>query len=237
MVRKEALAEIKETVKKIIDDIVSQLQDGRIESETSITDRFVQKLQDIRFYNDYYGGMHLDRVNCQLVIQVRTLGDRGKSPSESKYGADICLVMEIIDGKKKRKKGILIQAKMNRSPIKVKSNKNTYIQVNVKTQNFKKLNEQLQKMSVITPENYVLIYDETGFFIVNANRLINPEEDKKNISIKAEKFEDFFNLMIKCHRGDRELTDWQDDYFEELISRQIANYFIQIKYRQTSGFM
>jgi len=237
MVRREALAEIKEAIKTIIDDIVSQLQDGRIESETSITDRFVQKLQDFRFHNNYYGGMHLDGVNCQLVIQVRTLGDRGKLSSENKYGADICLIMEIIDGEKKRKKGILIQAKMNRSPIKVKSKKNTYIQVNVKTQNFKKLNEQLQKMSVITPENYVLIYDETGFFIVNANRLINPEEDKKNISIKAEKFEDFLNLMIKCHRGDRELTDWQDDYFEELISRQIANYFIQIKYRQTSSFM
>jgi len=178
--------------------------------------------------------MHLDRVNCQLVIQVRTLGDRGNLSSESKYGADICLIMEIIDGEKKRKKGILIQAKMNKNPIKVKSNKNTYIQLNVKTQKFKILNKQLQKMSVITPENYILIYDESGFFIINANQLLNPEEDKEKISIRAEKFEDFLSLMIKCQRGDRELTDWQDDYLEELINRQIAYYFIQIKYRQTT---
>lgn len=234
MVRREALTDIKEAVKIIIDDIVSQIQDGRIESEPSITDRFVQKLQDFQFYKNYYQGWRFDRINCQLVIQIRTLGDRGKTSSESKYGADMCLIMDIIDGEKKRKKGILIQAKMNKSPIKVKSKKNTYIQVNVKTQKFKTLNEQLQKMSRITPENYILIYDESGFFIINANHLINPEEDKENINIRAEKFEDFFNLMIKCQRGDRELTDWQDDYLEELINRQIAYYFIQIKYLQTS---
>ncbi len=42
MVRREALEDIKIEIKKIIDDIIQHMKDGRIESEPSITDRIVE---------------------------------------------------------------------------------------------------------------------------------------------------------------------------------------------------
>ena len=100
MVRRKALEDIKIEIKKIIDDIIKQIKDGRIELEPSITDRFVQKIQDFKFYRSYEQGISLSHINFQLVIQVRKLGDRGKRSSKNKYGADICLIMEINDEEK-----------------------------------------------------------------------------------------------------------------------------------------
>ena len=41
----QALDDVKNEIEKILNDIIKQMKDGRINSETSITDRFMQKLQ------------------------------------------------------------------------------------------------------------------------------------------------------------------------------------------------
>ena len=84
-------------------------------------------------------------------------------------------------------------------------------------------------MSRISDENYLLVYNNAGFFIVKGQKILNPKENKKFIRLKAEKFEEFFERMIKCLRGDRELIDWTDDSFEELIRRKLAHYLIYVK--------
>lgn len=235
MVRREALKQINNEIGGIIKDIIKQMNDGRIESETSITDRFIQKLQDLKIRRSYFQESSFDYINLQLVIQIRTLGDRGKSSPESNYGADMCLVMEINDEGNTRKKGVLIQSKMHRSPIGIEHKKNTYIKINVQNQKFNEMNDQIQKMSRISDENYLLVYNNTGFFIIKGQQILNPKDNKKFISLKAEKFEEFFERMIKCLRGDRELIDWTDDSFEELVRRKLANYLIYVKVFQDKG--
>jgi len=235
MVRREALKQINIEIKDIIKDILNQKSDGRIESETAIMDRFVQKLQDLKIRRSYFQESSFDYINLQLVIQIRTLGDRGKKSPESKYGADVCLVMEIDDQGNKRKKGVLIQNKINRSPIEIEHRKNTYIKIDVQSQKFNELNDQIQKMNRISDENYFLVYNNTGFYIIKGQRIMNPKDNKEIISLKAEIFEDFFERMIKCLRGDRELIDWTDDSFEELIRRKLANYLIYVKVFQDKG--
>lgn len=74
MVKRRALEEIKSMIKKIIDDIIVQKKDSKIETETSITDRFMQKIQDFSF-SKHYNNISED-VEFQMVIQVRTLRDR-----------------------------------------------------------------------------------------------------------------------------------------------------------------
>ena len=128
---------------------------------------------------------------------MRTFGDRGLNAPESIYGADICLIMKILEYEKKDSllteitKGLLIQSKMHKTSIEIIENQKMYLRIKTDTALFKEIQTQCLKMKQVTPDSYLLVYNDTGFYVIRVDRIIKPPQNSKSLKVEAGRFEDF----------------------------------------------
>ena len=91
------------------DEIIRDMNQGKVDTEPSITDRYLAVLQHVISEQWKKEGLEFD---------VRTLGDRGPNAAESKYGADFVAVLNIKLEGYKQTKGFLCQAKKESGSMK-----------------------------------------------------------------------------------------------------------------------
>jgi len=112
---------------------------------------------------------------------------RGSANEEGTFGADILLVVDVLIRGKQMKKGVLIQAKMPGS--------------------FHGLKEQCKKMTSITKDSFVLIYNDTGFAFQRASIYTGDAFDLND----TYEDRDFFRHVLLCFIGDHRLDSINPD--------------------------
>lgn len=148
-----------ELISEAESQVIQGISEGRIETEPSITDRFLDRIEQI--VNEYPFDEQTDQG---VVFKTRTLRDRGRNAPEAQFGADFCGVLNIqLEGFKVRK-GFLSQAKREGHGISV--HRGFYGLTTVKfRQNieFDRLCQQTNDMLSITPDSFVIVYGRNGF--------------------------------------------------------------------------
>jgi hypothetical protein len=83
---------------------IEEIQLGRVETEPSVTDRFLREIELV-FEENGQGD--------DVRFHVRTLGDRRRDAAGRKFGADFCGILQVRFGNFQQAKGFLSQAKMD----------------------------------------------------------------------------------------------------------------------------
>jgi len=198
---------ISEAEKRIIDSI----KDGRVETEPSITDRLMRQIESVFEENSSQEG---------IIFKARSLRDRGKNASESKFGADFCGVLNVDLRKFKRTKGFLTQAKIEGNGIEVKNVRYRGLTTVSFRQNseFRRLSGQLDQMLSVTPDSFLIVYSEKGFVVVPASSVAGLKSDGV---LYGKPLDRFFKEYLMCFIGDHRLTAYDDTSLEGL--RQLTN--------------
>jgi len=187
--------------------IIEALKDGRIETETQITDRFLQAIEEVF---DKHG------EKGKIKFRARTFRDKGSGAQERIYGADFCGVLDISFKNFELRKGFLSQAKMEKGGISIM--RGTTVKF-IKDREFKRLNEQIDKMLYFTPDSFVIIYSKDGFVVVPASSV---KGLKKNDKLYGEPVDRFFKEFLNCFIGDYRLEAWDNGTIKSLMREKEA---------------
>ena len=176
-------------------NILEKMEDGRIETETSITDRFLEELENI-FEKSY----PIEGVK----LRARTLRDRGPCAPERKYGADFIAVLDIKLDWIKETKGFLAQSKFERE--------GRYGDIFID----ERLKIQTKKMLEITPDSFIFVYHRRGFYVVPSHIIQNLSSGTIGIIGFEIPIEQFFKNFLICFLGDTRIKAYDDDTLNEL---------------------
>jgi len=206
--------------------ILEDINRGKIETEPSTTDRFIQALED-KFPYYYKDG--------SIVFEARSVGDRGRGASESKYGTDFVGVLNIDIGKYQLTKGFIAQAKNCSDDIKFNKKYRQKITIDFTTGNkkFNELKEQTGKMLSISPDSFVFIYCLEGIYVVPASSV---DSLKINDSLYAKPVSNFFKEFLMCFIGDQRLNAWDDGSLDRLRIENNAKNAILFKIRTKNEY-
>ena len=140
-------------VSKVEDKAISRMKEGRIRSETVVTDTYFAEMENVF---DEFG--RVDDSN----VRFEAWWIRPK-PEEKKFGADFCGVLNVRSPEFEHRKGFLCQAKMNGNGISKVSPFLGLFPVHVADDvHAKELKSQAGKMLAVTPDSFVIVYAETG---------------------------------------------------------------------------
>jgi len=189
-------------------EILEGIEDGRIETEPSITDRFIDRIESILNQHRGFEG---------VVFRARTLRDRGANAPEAKFGADFCGVLNIKVEGFKQSKGFLSQAKMERNGIMVNRGRRGLIIVDFpQNTEIERLDGQIDNMLAITPDSFVIIYSNEGFVVVPAFAVRGL---KTGAAVYGKPVGRFFKEYLMCFIGDHRLKAYDDQTLENLRTR------------------
>jgi len=193
---------ISEAEKRIIEGI----KDGRIETETSITDRFLNEIE--RIFDEQ------SKKDVEVYFRARTLRDRGENAPEHEFGADFCGIVNINLRNFQQSKGFLSQAKREGYGISIQRGFFGATTVSFsKNCEFQRLNRQVEKMLLITPDSFVIIYSTKGFMVV-------PGSSIKGLNEKGwlygKPVDRFFKEFLMCFIGDPRLKAYDDQTLERI---------------------
>ncbi len=185
--------------------IIEGIKDGRMETEPSITDRFINELERIFEQQGEKG---------DIVFRARTLRDRGPHAPEHRFGADFCGVLDVRFRDFKQTKGFLSQAKMEKHGIFVQKGFRGLTTVSFSYGNeFERLNEQADKMLSVTPDSFIIIYSSKGFVVVPASSI---KGLARGGELYAKPIDRFFKEYLMCFIGDPRLKAYDDHSLESL---------------------
>jgi hypothetical protein len=186
--------------------IIEGIKDGRIETETSITDRFLNEIE--RTFDEYR-----EREN-DVRFRARTLRDRGRNAPEYEFGADFCGVLDIHFRFFRQSKGFLSQAKREGYGISIQRGFFGATTVGFSKNNeFQRLNKQVEKMLSITPDSFVIVYDIKGFVVVPASSI---KGLNGNSRLYGKTVDRFFKEFLMCFIGDPRLKAYDDKSLERM---------------------
>jgi len=206
MIAKGIVRDFGELISEAERRIIEEIQHGEIETETSITDRFLERVKVIF---DEYGGRE-DGIR----FHVKTLRDRGRNAPEHKFGADFCGVLDIHFRNFQQSKGFLSQAKREGYGISTQREFFGAITVRFSKNNaFQRLNEQVGKMLSITPDSFVVVYDIKGFVVVPASSI---KGLNGNGRLYGKPVDRFFKEVLMCFIGDPRLKAYDDSSLERM---------------------
>jgi hypothetical protein len=209
---------INQAKKQIIDSV----QSGRIQSEPTITDRFLGILESE--INQHGRKIYGKRV---LTFRALTLTDRGKNSAESKFGADFAVILDIDVMGFKLQKGFLCQAKKEQHgivPEIIRRSTTVIFSVNPE---FQRLQNQVHNMLQITPDSFVMIYGKEEFLVIPASSIDGLYGDG---SLYAKRVADFFMEFLMCFVGDQRINKNNPDHFASLMEN--AKRIIKIDIRE-----
>jgi len=180
--------------------ITQQIALGELDTETSITDRFMDR---VRAVFEQHGRIHDDGI----LFIVRTLRDRGTGAPEKKYGADICGILHVNVKGLQVSKGFLAQAKMATRGIRVRFENRGRVVVGFPAQGGEDTGNQINDMLRITPDSYLFVYDPDGFAVVPAQTVGCLGQRGE---VYGKKVPSFFKELLMCFIGDHRLKAYDD---------------------------
>ncbi|MEK4733073.1 MULTISPECIES: hypothetical protein [unclassified Paenibacillus] len=186
---------IRKTLKDYVNNAILKTLPEQNNQESHYTSTLLSNLR----------GTVINDDNYKIEFFGANIDDRGKNSAESKYGADLSIVAEIVDKEnpaKRIKKAILIQAKlMKESNSKLES---------------KGLKEQIEKMRKITPNPKVMKiapykYDRSKrtVSVCSGNKILNDEKYKEY---------DLADYFVK-----RVITTFDGDTRPEFVERALRS--------------
>jgi hypothetical protein len=215
-------------VKQTEEEIIRDMDQGKIQTEPSITDRYLGVLQHVISEKWKKEGLKID---------VCTLRDMGPNAPEHKYGADFIAVLDIKIEGYKLTKGFLCQAKKESDSIKVlKTQPQIFFRgpTSVKfgfDQEFIRLKGQANDMLQITPASFVIVYSMKGFVVVPASSVASLS---KNNKLYAKSAASFFKEFLMCFIGDPNLKAWDNISLESLRDKYRAKRAVMFSLRSTN---
>jgi len=201
---------VREAERKIIEEI----ENGEVEDEPSITNRFIEKVKT-------YFELEIKQIEHNL--RIRTLLDKGPKAPEREFGADICGVLNVkLNDHYANSKGFLAQAKCESKYVKVDITPRGVVRVSFNpNREFNRLRKQVDKMLEITPDSFVFIYSTKGFVVV-------PASSVKGLNLKiggvvyGKPIASFFKEFLMCFIGDHNLTATDDETLRKLRERTLS---------------
>lgn len=206
-----------------VQDIVSEIASGEVETETSATDRLVSSLK--RSIN---GAEHGD-----VQLFARTLRDRGPGAPEKEFGADLCIVLRARVRGYTVNKGLLVQAKRPKAarwrndllPVGLEGGLGDIV-VGVRSHyielpndgEFTRSQDQCRTMLSHTPASFVFIYTATGIFVTPAVAFAGVGDNAPPV-IASKTLPVFFADFLRCYVGDPRLAGWSDQDLRDLRQR------------------
>lgn len=192
---------ISEAEKRIIEGI----EEGRLETEPSITDRFLEAIESVFKSEGEHDG---------ITFKARTLRDRGKGAPEKEFGADFCGVLDIKFDDFEQRKGFLSQSKSEGDWVSVRRTPYGVTAVSFdQNKEFERLKGQTEDMLSITPDSFVFVYSRGGFVVVPASSV---EGLKIGAELYAKRVDRFFKEYLMCFIGDHRLKGWDDNSLRAL---------------------
>jgi hypothetical protein len=184
---------------------IEDMKKEAIEQETSVTDRFLVRVQDVvNEYGTFEG----------IEFRARTLGERGPRSAEKKYGADFCGVLHVKFPDFQLSKGFLSQAKNANAWVRVNAGYRGATRVDFSPgSEFTRLQDQTDKMLAITPDSVVIVYSMRGFVVVPASsvRSLKTKNQLYGKNVKA-----FFKEYLMCFIGDTRIIAYDDKTLESV---------------------
>lgn len=208
IVKGPVVTEIGKLILEAQNRVIEGIKEGTIETEPSMTDRFLENVQNV--FDEY----SKKGSTLRMRFRARTLRDRGKNAPEEKYGADFCGVLDIQLRGFKQTKGFLSQSKKEKDGIKTRHG--YYGLTGVKfsiNDEFRRLVGQIDNMLLITPDSFVFIYSNDGFLVVPATSI---GVLKLEAELYAKPVDQFFKEFVMCFVGDHLLNAWDDNTLEQL---------------------
>lgn len=185
--------------------IITGIRDGRIETETSITDRFLQELESV---------CNTSNKQERVFFRARTLRDRGRNAPEMRYGTDFCAILDVKLKNYVQGKGFLSQAKKEAFWINVRIGPYNFASVNFRQNDeFRRLGEQVDRMLSITPDSFVIVYSQRRFVVVPASSIKGLKDEAE---VYGKPVANFFKEYLMCFVGDPKLKAFDDDSLEKL---------------------
>jgi len=188
---------IGELVKNAETQIIEQMERHEIQNETTTTDRFLGTI--VNEVNQHGLGHSFPEG---FTIRATTLTDRGPNSQESRFGADFCIILDIEGDNFRLRKGVLFQAKNSGNGIESSNPGNRVKLVSLTNTRLEELRPQVEDMFKITPDNFVIIYDTTGFRVVPGNSIQGLVQGD---SVYSKPISEFFKEFLMCFVGDPKL--------------------------------
>lgn len=209
MIVKGIIRRFGEIVNQVEQAILERFVDGGLETEPSITDRFLGMLE--RALKEF-------ESRDGVMFRARTLRDRGPSAAEQTFGADFCGVLSVDLPEFQQRKGFLSQAKREGGGIEVNRTGYRAIKINFsKNKEFTRLEDQTEKMLGITPDSFITVYSQSGIYVVPACDIHALQAS--NVEVYGKRIGSFLKEFLLCYVGDTRLTAYDDDTFRELVKK------------------
>lgn len=193
-----------ELVKKAEELTINDIIQGKIETEPSITDRYLAILE---YVVNEYGEKEGFRFDAS------TLGNKGPNTPESLYGADFVGVLNVKLKGYEQTKGFLSQAKKEGNVVRIKTTSFRTTAAFSHNQEFERLKGQTNNMLQVTPDSFVIVYSKDGFIVVPASS-VNGLSTSANLYAKPAAR--FFKEFLMCFIGDPKLKAWDTKSLEAL---------------------
>jgi len=209
MVIKGIVKHFGELIKKAEESIREKMDNGLLDTESSITERFLQGIESIF---DEYGKRN------GIYFRARSLRDRGPNAPEKKFGADFCGVLDVRLRELELSKGFLVQAKRESGEMCVNRGGTTGVTFRLPEHN--RIRAQTEKMLAISPDSFIIVYGKSAFVVIPALSLEGFGGCRAQLHGK--RVGRFFEEFITCFIGDPRLNAHDDHTLEELRERTRA---------------
>lgn len=199
---------------------IRHLSEQAIETEPSLTDRFLGAIDNIFEANGFEAN--------GFLIKSRTLRDRGRNAPEHEFGPDFISVLNINISNYSLSKGFLVQAKLaGKEEINI-IDKKPYPEVQVyfpsnKAKNNSRLLTQCEQMLNITPDSFVFVYSTFGIYVVPASTFASIKSTSSPQSVYSKTLERFYKDFLMSYIGDRRLNAYDDETLRRLSSQTFSN--------------
>lgn len=208
------------------------LDEGRIETEPTLTDRFLGALEEA-----FGNGIEADGY----FMRVRTLRDRGPNAPEREFGADIVSVLRVALPEYEISKGFLAQAKMaNKEGITFKSNYKKFPDIFFKQatralETPNSLYMQCRQMLAISPDSYLFVYSNIGIYVIPATTIVSIAPDGEPHKIYMKTLRWFMEDFIRSFIGDWRLKAYDDKSLRELRDLNLSNSALMFELQESQA--
>ncbi len=194
-------------------DVLRQWREGAIETEPTLTDRFLGAFEQ---------AIGSDFLVSGYRVTTRTLRDRGPNSPEREFGADIASVLRVNTLEQQLTKGFLAQSKFaNKDEIRVEETNGHYPNVTVRIRqndinDQTSLVSQSQRMLTVTPDSFVLVYSEQGIFAMPASTIVTLKRDGEHRRVYVKEFRWFIMDFLQSFIGDLRMYAYDDPSLRQL---------------------
>lgn len=183
--------------------VVSGLREKEIETEPSLTDRFLGAVK-MTFHDNGF-------VTQGYRIRVRTLRDRGNNAPEHEFGPDFVSILDINIPNYSLSKGFLVQAKLaGKEEFQIIGKGNYPVQIRLPAKGKSRLVTQCEQMLNITPDSFIFVYSEIGIYVVPAITIVSIASNGTPEKTHAKTLKQFYRDHIMSFIGDKKINAFDD---------------------------